>query len=125
MTLNLHAKTYYNNPDATGGDEHYIDIPDFPVNSALGIKKYCKSLGWEEIETATASRQSQSMGILGGYINVIIVLSACEYKGMEGAVLTLSTSISYWGPAMPSGSKTADWTAELTKCKYKVTRVTP
>lgn len=121
--LNLHAKTYYNDPSIHGGDEHYIDFSGDFHDGAILYPNY-RGLGFELL---TGSMWIQGTPF-GGYLHVFVKLKPnderSEEPGWSGAEMTLSTDISYWvsPPTGPYSQET--WQAELTGTEWKVTEVT-
>jgi len=118
MSIQLHAKTYYNDPLNPYGDEHYITIPTF--DSGGNVRPSYQGQGWQMLSGLVHDQA----GPVGGYLNVRVLLGNCEHVGMHDAQLSLSTSISYWG-GHPSGAITSvAWSATLAGTTILLTRVT-
>lgn len=115
-SLELHAKTYYDNPLVEGGDEHLLSIP--PFDGQWGSLSY-RSTGWS-LDSYTVWDEQRPFG---GYLHIAIKANQCVHPDMHDAVLTLSTIISYWG-SKPTGHPTVNWDYGMTGTQYHVTRVT-
>lgn len=113
--LELHAKTYYNDPNVSGGDEHYITVPHF--DGSTGSIEY-SGTGWGPSKGGCYDNQTG----LGGYLTVAVELNNCVHVGLKGATLTLTTTISYWG-SKPTGYKSVTWNGKLYNTQYQLTRV--
>ena len=122
-TLNLHAKTYYNDPSMQGGDEHYIDFTGDFHDSAIIYPTYSGT----GFTLSTGSMWIQGTPF-GGYLHIFVKVVPNEQRsqkaGWAGSELTLSTDISYW-VTPPTGSYSSEnWQADLTGSQWEVTRVT-
>ncbi len=117
-TLNLHAKTYYNDPHFGGaGDEEYVNVPAFSgeYGSVTG-----SSTSWTLIDGGVWDQQRP----LGGYLHIWAKFGHCLHDHWPStAELTLTTVLSYWG-SKPTGYKSVSWQAELTGTPYHITSVT-
>ncbi|NQV16632.1 hypothetical protein HQ531_14310 [bacterium] len=118
MALELHAKTYYDDPSIQGGDEHYIGVPKVSFDSTAKVSY--SGTCWKMLQGSVYNQPSP----LGGYLNVYVILGNCEYESLVGAELTLSCSVSYWGKPPSSGWKSVTWASRLSKSQYSVTEVT-
>ena len=119
--LELHAKTYYNTPEPSGF-EHTILIPypDFlPAYEPTALPFTCNNLGWDFLQGTVMAQKTA----LGGYLKIGVILNNCVLPEISNAQLYITASVSWWG-GFPTGSKSADWEANLYYTTYKVTRVT-
>jgi hypothetical protein len=115
--LELHAKTYYDNPFVDTGDEHSFIIPVF--SGTFGTL-FPHTMSWSANEGEVYNDKSP----LGGWIISSVELFACQHPGMHDRTLKLSSVVSYWG-SFPTGYKTANWTWSVGGSgEYTVTRVT-
>jgi len=115
-SLELHAKTYYDNPLVSGGDEHYVTIPSF--SGSTGVVRYAGT-SWSFVSGSCFDQQTP----FGGYLNIFVRLNNCTHPGMHDATMMLSTSIGYWG-SKPYGSKSATWDGNMYGTVYHLTEVT-
>ncbi len=114
--LSLHAKTYYNNPNIHGGDEHYIQIPKFEGRQG--------TLDYSGPFILAQSSVYLEYSALGGYFNIVLKLRPESNSDLGGsAILTLTTSYGFWF-VFPTGHGSTSWSAALDGSKYQVTRVT-
>jgi hypothetical protein len=120
MSLELHAKTYYDNPDVEGGDEHSIGVPDMNGKVNANAPVTYRGLSW----TLLRGEVFNQVTPLGGYLNVHVILGNCQHPGMHDAELTLACSVSYWGSPPNSGWKTVDWSATLLHTEFSITNIT-
>ena len=115
--LELHAKTYYNNPLVQGGDEHYFVIPTF--TGQFGRLIY-NGMSWSGRNASCYNEATP----FGGYLHSTIQLYDCTHPGMHDRILNLSSRVSYWG-SMPTGNRSANWDWTVGGSgEYTVTRVT-
>lgn len=115
--LVLHAKTYYNDPDIHGGDQHLVVIPKFA--GPYGDLEY-SSTSFDLVEGNVWNEGTP----LGGYLHIEVTARANNRSKLQGALLTLTTVYSYWGLFPTGHSETGKWSAELVGTKYKITKVT-
>lgn len=111
--LELHAKTYYDNPYISGGDEHYIIIP--PSYDTV----WYRGTGWSMLQGQCYNQTTP----LGGYLYISVRLGQCTHPDMHDAILTLYTQITYWGSG-PTGYRSVDWEGDMQNTQYHLTRVT-
>lgn len=118
--LEVHAKSYYNNPLVQGGDEHLFTVAQSA--GASGNPGY-SGQGWS-LKEATYY-DDPSWGPLGGNVFFYAKLYNCEHPEMHNLVLTLACRVGYWGLTRPVGRRTANWSWDVTgSSPYTVTRVT-
>ncbi len=118
--LELHAKTYYDHPEISTGDEHYITISKSLDSQGSPTISY-SGMGWDLKNSSCWDEETT----FGGYIHAWVKLQSHKTNaGMQNAVLILSCDESYWG-SFPTGHRTVDWTAKMTNTTFHVTRVTP
>lgn len=113
VDLSLHAKVYFDN--GIGG-EIYFDIIYQDIEGPVIVTN---NEGFLTSKGLYYDEQTP----LGGYLHIASMLYDNTCKGMEKAVLYMSTDISYWG-SRPKGWKTVDWKAEITNCDCHITNVT-
>lgn len=118
--LEVHAKTYYNNPLVQGGDEQLFTVAQSAVASG---RPGCHLQSWSVREAMYYD--DPSWGPVGGNVFFFAKLDNCEHPEMHNLVLTLTCRVGYWGLSRPVGRRTASWSWNITgDSPYTVTRVT-
>ncbi|KAK5953666.1 hypothetical protein OHC33_004933 [Knufia fluminis] len=122
--LDVHAKTYYNNPAVQGGVEHNISL-DFdsarpgPAGRRV-IPGTCRSMGWE----SSTVQCEWVPGVVWNTVILTVICTGCTFQGMAGARLVITTSTwctgtklaNWWSP---------DWTGEMSGTTFTLREVTP
>lgn len=117
--LELHAKTYYDDPRFDGtGDEHYITLEGYKAEE--GQIMY-SGTGWKMIggQWTNVSRPLPYRSSI--YVDV--TLDQCIHPGFKDALLILTTEMKYF-ISRPSGSPCPHWRGSLSGTKYKLTELT-
>ena len=120
--LELHAKTYYNVPGVTTGDEHYVTIIDFFGSGRSHDKPLYSGTSWR----MGWGEATNSVSLIGGYLVVTLVLVGNAQ--MPNCQLNMMTKVPYWF-SFPTGSATVNWDANFQDrnkrtCQWAVTQVT-
>ena len=122
--LELHAKTYYDNPQVQGGDEHYTFLdfdnarPD-PSGRRI-IPGFSRSTGWQDHEVNC----EWTSGVIWNTVTVTVTAWNCQYSGMESAQLFIMASTWCLGN-QPSSWPSPDWNGDMKGSAYQLVRVTP
>ena len=122
--LEVHAKTYYNDPSIQGGDEHSIPLDMAHTTAGPGgtqvVHGTCRSIGWT---TATVNARIVP-GPLTNWIYLAVTCRDSTHAGFENAYMVFTTSTWYIG-SIPTRWETPVWTGEMYgNPQLRLTRVT-